>query len=316
METDAGMKPSVMVYVRLVLTAVCWGGTFVAGRDVARHLGPFSAAFVRFVIAGTCMWWITKHREGRLPALTMQGLLPVLLLGATGVFAYNVLFFTGLKTVEAGRAAVIIALNPGFIALGSALVFKERLSLVNSLGIVLSVCGAWVVITRGNLLHVLDQGVGAGELAILGCVGAWVSYSLLGKQYMKRFSPHAAVTWSCLSGALFLFVPALVEGLPEQVMALPWNGWLDLVYLGFFGTVLGFTWYYQGVKAIGPARAGVFINFVPIFAIVAGWAILSERVDVSLALGGVFVACGVYLTNRRKRHGKEGGKRKNSRKTA
>jgi drug/metabolite transporter (DMT)-like permease len=77
------------------------------------------------------------------------------------------------------------------------------------------------------------------------------------------------------------------------------SDWLGISYLGLFGTVLGFVWYYEGIKKIGPARAAQFINFVPACAIILAFLILGEPITGSLLIGGLFVISGVYLTNTR-----------------
>ncbi|MEW5773882.1 MAG: DMT family transporter [Thermodesulfobacteriota bacterium] len=284
-----------MIYLKLVLTMVFWGGTFVAGRQLAGQMGPFSAAFLRFAIATACLLAFVRAREGGLPRLDRRALLGVLLLGATGVFAYNALFFTGLKTVGAGRAAVIIAGNPILIALGAALFFGEGFTPRKAAGIALSVAGAAEVIGRGDPLSLLNQGLSPGDAAILGCVASWVSYSLLGKAVMTRISPLAAVTWSSLAGTLLLLPPALAEGIAPT--AYPLSAWAGLAYLGVCGTVLGFTWFYEGIRAVGASRAGVFINLVPVSAVILAFLLLGEPVDRSLLLGGALVLAGVWLTN-------------------
>ncbi|WP_028574443.1 DMT family transporter [Desulfonatronovibrio hydrogenovorans] len=287
-----------LVYIKLLLATLFWGGTFTAGRIVARDIPPFSASFLRFFIATICLVYLVRRLEGGLPKINSSQLIQVLLLGMTGVFAYNVFFFTGLQTVEAGRAAVIVATNPIFIALLAALLFREALGPVKAFGILLSVGGAILAITRGHPFHLLNQVVSMGDLAIAGCVASWAIYSILGKYSMSRLSPHSAVTYSCLAGTLALLGPALSEGLLDIMPSLSLIVWLCLAYLGFFGTVLGFTWYYQAVKIIGPSRAAVFINFVPLFAIIIGYVFLGESVDPSLIIGAVMVSSGVYLANR------------------
>jgi drug/metabolite transporter (DMT)-like permease len=74
--------------------------------------------------------------------------------------------------------------------------------------------------------------------------------------------------------------------------------WSSLVYLGLGGTVIGFVWYYKGIQRIGAMRASVFINFVPVSAILLGHLVLGEAVGWPLALGALLVITGVYLTNR------------------
>ena len=217
----------------------------------------------------------------------------------TGVFAYNVLFFLGLQTVMASRASVIIAINPIFIALFASLFFKERLRGINVTGILLCVTGAIVVISHGVPQILLHGNVGRGELYILGCVGSWVLYSLIGKHTMQKISPLAAVTYSCLIGGALLFAPACLEGLFQDAAGYRWADWVGIAYLGFFGSVLGFTWYYEGIQAIGASRAAVFINFVPVSAIILAFFLLREALDISLIMGGSMVISGAYLTNRR-----------------
>ncbi|MCG6892933.1 MAG: DMT family transporter [Desulfobacteraceae bacterium] len=287
-----------MIYLKLFLTAVFWGGTFIAGRSLGGHVDPFSAAFFRFVIASICLVAVTWHREGRLPMPGSRQWLPLVVLGMTGVFSYNVLFFKGLSLIEAGRASVIIANNPVFIALFSAILFREPLRPSKAMGVVLSVFGALVVITRGEFAALLSGGFGWGEIYIFGCVASWVTYSLVGKVVMREIPPLEAVSYASLIGAAALAVPAWMEGMPKALFAYRAVDWLNLAYLGVCGTVLGFVWYYQGIRKIGAIRASQFINFVPVSAIVLAFLLLGEPVTPSLVAGGALVVCGVYLTNR------------------
>ena len=287
-----------MVYIKLVLTALFWGGTFVAGRQVAGDLGPFSIAFLRFAMASVLLLGLARIQEGRLPRVDKREILLVILLGLTGVFAYNALFFKGLSLIEASRASLIVATCPAFIAIASALFLRERLAPVRAMGIPLSILGAVVVISKGHIGQILTGGVGRGELFILGCVLCWAAYSLLGKVAMRRLSPLVCVSYSSLAGATALAVPALFEGLTQTVHRASLLDWTSISYLAVFGTVLGFVWFYQGVRLIGTTRAGLFINFVPISAVILAFLLLREPITWSLAVGAAFVLSGVYLTNR------------------
>lgn len=290
-----------MVYIKLILTALFWGGTFIAGRALAQNSGPYSAAFLRFLVASALLFLLVRRFHGGLPPLKPDQALVVLMLGLTGVFAYNAFFFSGLKWIDAGRASLIIANNPIAITVCSAIIFGERLSRLKILGVLLSVVGAVVVISRGSVSEVLQGGIGRGELYILGCVGSWTIYSLLGKVVLKRLSPLVSVCYSAAIGTLCLMVPALWEGMLEEVRDYGGTDWMSIIYLGVFGTVFGFVWYYQGIQSIGPLRAGLFINFVPLFAIVLAYLILAEPVTPSLLAGAALIISGVYLTNYERR---------------
>lgn len=290
-----------LIYLKLLSTAIFWGGTFIAGRIVAQDVGPFSAAFFRFAIASVFLLVFVCKLEGKPPLLTRRQWIPVFLLGMTGVFSYNVFFFKGLKIISAGRAAVIIACNPIFIALLSAYFFKEKLNLIKVFGIFVSVTGAVIVIVKGDLNFLLADNFGWGEIFILGCVLSWVAYSLIGKAVMANLSPLASVFYSSAIGAVLLFFPACFEGAAQNFFYYSVSVWLSLFYLGVFGTVIGFVWYYQGIKTIGPTKAGLFINFVPISAILLASLILKEPITLSLLAGTILVSSGVYLVSVEKR---------------
>jgi drug/metabolite transporter (DMT)-like permease len=288
-----------MIYFKLFLTAVFWGGTFIAGRMLAQEVQPYSGSFLRFLVASVCMIPLVWHFEGRLQPLNRKQFLSVFLSGMTGVFLYNICFLTGLQTVPASRASVIVASNPVFISLFAALLFHgERMTLLKMIGIVLSVSGAVYVISRGNPAEILQGAIGRGEVLIFGCVLSWVCYSLIGKIVMKDVQPVSAVTYACLVGAMALLPPALFEGMTKNLGSFSMSAWLSILYLGFFGTCLGFVWYYEGIKQIGPSKSAVFINFVPISAVIMSFFFLGETIDASLLIGAALVLSGIYLTNR------------------
>ena len=294
-----GNRKTILIYVKLMLTAIFWGGTFIAGRVVAKDVGPFSASFFRFAIASSFLILIIWRIDGRLLLPKKRQMVPVILLGLTGVFTYNVFFFKGLKLINAGRASIIIANNPIFIAILSAYFFKEKLNLIKAVGIIISVIGAIIVISKGNLNEIVQGNIGWGEIYIFFCVLSWVVYSLIGKVVMSDLSPISSVFYSCVIGTFFLFFPACFEGILNNFHHYPITAWLGIFYLGIFGTVVGFVWYYEGIKQIGPTKASLFINFVPVSAVILAYMILDEPITLSLFIGTILVCAGVYLTNKK-----------------
>lgn len=285
-------------YVLLVASMALWGGTWIAGRVLGESLHPMSSAFLRFLSASIFLALMTRRAEGRLPRLALRDLPHALFLGLTGVFAYSHFFFTGLKFVPAGRAALIVACIPVCIAVCSAFLFRERFGPLRVVGTLLSLCGVAVVIADGNPLALLQGGMSRGDLLILGCVASWTAYSLGGKAAMKRISPLSAVTWSCILGTLMLLGPAVHAGLGADIQHARPVDWTCVFFLGVLATGLAYFWYYEAIRVIGAARSGIFINLVPVFAIVFGFLLLGEPVHLSLIFGGGMVIAGVWLTNR------------------
>ena len=286
-----------IIYVKLILTMAIWGGTFVIGRIMTQTISPFTAGFGRFAIASIFLWLLISYRKVKLPKLNLRQTLLVICLGLSGVLAYNLFFFLGLKDISASRAGLIIALNPVCITVASRIFFQEKLTYFKWIGVALSLLGAILIITEGNISILFSQGIDRGELLIFGCVISWVVYSLVGKLVMQKFSALVTTTYAIWVGTVLLLPFAIWE----QNNRLPdidvFTG-LGLAYLGILATVIAFTWYYEGIQEIGAAKAAIFINLVPVFAIIFGTIFLQESLSRIAFFGGGLVILGVSLVNR------------------
>lgn len=284
-------------YLLLILTMFFWGGTFIAGRMLAESVPSTNSAFLRFFIASCSLIILVYFKENKIGLPPVKQWLPLLLLGATGVFAYNIFFFKGLQHINAGRASLIIALNPLVITLCAALFLGEKLTRLKILGVLISLGGAVLVISRGDISQLFSGSFGQGEAAILVCVASWSAYSLIGRTVLKSIKPLTAVCYSSIIGTILLLFPALQNDVFIQFPNYSMQDWLCLSYLGLLGTTVGFSLYYYGITQIGATRAGIFINLVPIFAILLSWSILGEAVQSTVLLGGILVLAGVTITN-------------------
>ena len=286
-----------ITYIKLFLGALFGGSAFVAGRIMAANLPPFTSAFLRFLLASFFLVLFVFKIYGKFTRVNFSQFLLIIALALTGTAGYNFLFFSGLKFITASRASMIDSLNPSVITILSILMFKDKFTKFKFIGIILSLTGALIVISKGNLQAILQNNIGAGELFILGCVICWSSFTVLGKIIMKDLKSIIAITYACLAGTLILILPAYKENVLQNFMQYSVEVWLSVFALGFLGTALAFTWFYEGIDKIGPSRAGIFINFVPVFATLMGVLILHEKLSSSLVIGAIFVVSGVYLTN-------------------
>ena len=287
-----------LTYLSLIFTTFCWGGTFVAGRILGETTSPINSAFYRFAIATIVLVFLIKIIDGKIPIPPKETWLRLLFLGLTGVFSYNILFFEGLKHIEAGRASLLIALNPLAITASAVILFGEKLSPKQYLGIFISLCGAVFVITNGHPSTIFTGGFGYGELAILGCVASWTAYSVTGRSVVGSISPITAVFYSSLIGTLLLLPFAMMAGCFSAAVNFDGKEWLNLIFLGLLGTAIGFTLYYLAIRKIGASRSSVFINLVPLFSIILSILLLDESLKKSVLIGGLILLLGVYLTNR------------------
>jgi drug/metabolite transporter (DMT)-like permease len=291
-------EPRMLDLGRLVAVPAIWGGTFVAGKIVVATLSPLMGSFARYVIACAALLVAAFVLEGGLPRLTGRQWLGTLVLGALGVFAYNLFFMGALVKLPASRAALIIALNPAITIAISALALGEKLSVRRWLGVAIALLGVAIVVTRGELGTLGSGSVGMGELLMFAAVVSWALYTIGGRRVMGGLSPLAATSYAALWGTLLLGLFAAPEFGSLSAARFDWRMVVSLIYLGVLGTALAFVWYYMSVKKLGASVTSIFNNLVPVFGVAISVLLLGEPLLWSMLVGGAVTIFGVLLVSR------------------
>lgn len=287
------------VYLKLICVALMWGGTFIAGRIVTAELSPTLSALLRFGFAAILLVLILLKSTGGFPHLSVQQHVYAILMGLTGVFAYNLFFFAALSRIEAGRTALFVSLSPILTILAMRIFFQERLGRINYLGVCLALMGTLIVVSRGEFFAAFAQSFGTGEMMMCGAVLSWVIYTICFKQ--TQIPALTMTTYSLLWGTGFLLLSAWPELRSSGLMDISWSSWLSILYLGAFGTVLAFIWYAEAIHSIGASRTIIFNNLVPVFAVLLAFLILNEPITWSMLVGGSLSFIGVILTNKQEK---------------
>jgi drug/metabolite transporter (DMT)-like permease len=285
-------------YAKLVAVPAIWGGTFIAGRILALALPAAVGSVLRYATAVIALLVAAHWLEGGLPRLTRRQVIGTLLLGATGIFAYNLFFLGALARLPASRTSLIIALNPVVTIAAASLLLGERLSARRWLGVVIALLGVWIVVSRGDVLGSVRGAVGIGELLMFGGVCSWAAYTLLGRRVLAGLSPLAATTYAALWGLVLLAIAAAPDMLDLGRSAFTLPVVLSVLYLGVMGTSVAFVWYYQALQRLGASRTVVFNNLVPVFGATFGVLLLGEPLLPSMLLGGAIAVAGVMLVSR------------------
>ena len=289
----------VSVYVKLALVAVAWGGTFIAGRSLDGVAPKFSAC-LRFVLASAALSLFLLLSGKGFRRVNIRQALVVTLLGFCGIFSYSFFFFSGLQYISASRAALIVALNPAVMTLIAYLFYRERVTALKVLGIVLCFCGVALVVGGGEAQGAAGARGWLGEALIGGCVLSWSAYSVFCKTVVRQLGPLHTVTYSIYAGTVMLVLYAAASGVlhVDAVWRFSMAEIASLFYLGVIGSAVAYIWYYEGIKQIGVARASVFIAINPLSAVLLGAALLGEQLTLATLLGGVLIISGIVVENR------------------
>ena len=298
MVMEKGSK-DISVYVRLALVAVAWGGTFIAGRSLA-GVAPMFSACLRFVLASAALSLFLLLSGKGFRRVNVRQAIVVTLLGFCGIFSYSFFFFSGLQYISASRAALIVALNPAVMTLIAYLFYRERVTALKVLGIVLCFCGVALVVGGGEAQGAAGARGWLGEALIGGCVLSWSAYSVFCKTVVRQLGPLHTVTYSIYAGTVMLVLYAAASGVlhVDAVWRFSMAEIASLFYLGVIGSAVAYIWYYEGIKQIGVARASVFIAINPLSAVIFGAALLGEQLTLATLLGGVLIISGIVVENR------------------
>lgn len=276
--------------------AALWGASWPAGRILAQAAPPFSAGAWRFSISVVLMllWWFAVHRG--LPKLTAKQWVGLVAGGMIGVFGYNYFFMVGLATVPAGRASLVVTLNPVLTTLAAAWLFGERLNRTIALGMALAFAGAFTVLSRGEPLKLLAGDIGRGELLLLGCSVTWCVYTLMSKRLLQGMTSLTATTFTSMFGCFALLIASHSEP------AMNWSAvtatqWAAVMFLVIGSTILAYLWYFNGIARLGAGTAASYLSVVPVFSVLSSALVLGETIDSSLLFGGGLAVSGVMLMN-------------------
>lgn len=289
-------KPTAFAaYTALTGSALVWGGSIV-GQKLA--LGAFSAvetSVLRAVGALAILiplWWWT---EGGRTILSTRDLKLLSLLGL-GVLGNHLLTLFGLRYIGASTAGVIIGASPAITALLSSLLVRDIPFKTVAAGCAVSFAGVALVSGVGGAAPSGDNPWLGGLLVLLGLV-SWALYSIGGREVMERLSP-LTVNWTTLLCSLLLQIPLLWTDqklLVSGTAVVPFSGWLALLYLIVFATALGQQAWLYGVQGVGPSRAGVFVNLIPVSALLLSALVLGDVIGVREVAGIVLILTGVWL---------------------
>lgn len=284
------------IQVKLTTMALVWAGGFVINKMIAHQAGPFTIAFFRFLIASIALGLLVRWNESH-TKINMRVFLYAIAAAFFGVFLYQYIFLLAITTVDAGRSSVIMSLVPIVVMIVSFTFFKEKASVLKIIGTVFSLLGAVVVISRGNVLSVVQGSVGLGEYYMVLSVLCAVAFAFFSKEILKTLEPVITMFYVAAIGAVFLLGPAVME--MQTVSVDVWSRTFvpGIFYLALGPSVVSVVFYYEGIKKQGAAYAAQYMNLIPLFSVVLAFVFLGEQISLSLLLGGSLVLFGIYLTS-------------------
>jgi drug/metabolite transporter (DMT)-like permease len=275
-----------------VATGVQVGAAMVATRFVARDLGPATLALLRYIIGFLCLLlpaWSVWRRQRFAPL----DLLPIALLGIGQFGILIALLNFGLRTVPAGRGALLFASFPLMTMVLGAALGRERLTARKTAGVLLTMLG--VGLAMGEKVLMPGQGGWWGEAAVLGAALCGAVCSVFYRPYLQKYQAVSVSAAAMLASVLFLAaVAGSTEGLFVALPLLSSGGWVAVLFIGVGSGAGYFLWLYALVH-LPPTEVSIALSLSPLTAIGCGALLLGEPVGLGPLAGFVAVAAGMRL---------------------
>jgi len=266
---------------------------YIVARFALREFPPMQLTAVRTAIAAIILvaLWLGRRRR---PALSRNDLFSLALLGIFGITLNQLLFAFGMQRTSVAHASLLSALAPIMVLLIAALIRQERITVRKLAGMLIAVAGVAILQMDPGKHTIATM---AGDVIILLSALAIAVYSVLGKQVTAR---HDIVTVNAVSylAGLIALLPLLPPPPGFSYAAVSAAGWLSLLYMAVFPSVLGYLIYCYALTQMPASRVSAFAYLQPLLATILAVPMLGEPVTGSLAGGGALVLLGVYVTER------------------
>jgi len=285
-----------LAYVLLCIATLAWAGNFIVGRYIHAQVTPVTLSYGRWGLALLILLPFTLRAVIRQLPLVRQHLFLFAALGLTGMTLFHSFVYAALEATGAINAALILSMTPIVIVAFSWLLDREPISPLQAAGIAVSLVGAVVLITRGDLSAVRTLDFNRGDLWMLIAMPNWALYSVLLRRRPHNVTPMVVLTVTIAAGLVFLtpvFIFELIRGSDFRVNT---ETMLSVAYVALFASVIAYICWNRGVALIGANRAGLFMHLVPVFSALLAIAILGESLEGHHLAGVALIVLGIYLT--------------------
>jgi drug/metabolite transporter (DMT)-like permease len=284
-------------YLLLTVCALCWGGNAIAGRLAVGEVSPMLLTMFRWLGVAILTWSFARPRIMADAPVLKANLPYFMMMGAIGFTGFNTLYYIAAHSTTAINLGILQGAVPICVLIGAFLVYRTPITMVQVLGIVITIVGAAVVTVEGDPRNLVDLVFNNGDLLMLAACVIYAMYAVLLRKRpeVSGMAMFAVMGTSALLASLPLAIWEVVSG------AMIWpsgTGWFVVLFVVLFPSFISQLFFIRGVQLIGPGRAGVFINLIPIFASIFSVLILGEHFATFHAVGMVLVLGGIWVAER------------------
>jgi drug/metabolite transporter (DMT)-like permease len=281
----------------IALPIVFWAFAFPFIKIGLRELSPVNLTIMRlFTVCGIFLLFIVVAPK-RFTPIRRKDVLPLFLLGFSGLVVYHLGLNYGEQYMSASAASLIIATIPIFTVLFAAVLLKETVTRRIVLGVLFSLVGTVLISLTGTAGDPFAVTYLSAAVAVLISALVGAGYTIAGKKLLERYSALSLTVYAFLFGSLGL-LPFLSTSLVTQAAAMTWQGWGAVLFLAVLPTVVGYVLWYVALEVKTASELSVFLYFIPVLSTVISYFWFNEAITMLFVVGGALVIIGLLIVNR------------------
>ena len=294
------MSKKYSAYILLVLATLFWSGNFIVGKFATLfQIPPLSLNVFRWVSVWLILMPFTyKEIQNNLPNIKKNWLV-ISFMGIITISTFNSVVYFALNYTQVINAVLVLAAIPAATIFFSSMMNIEKTNIFQLFGLILSIIGIGSIISSGSIQKIISLSFNKGDLWMLVCVITWALYSTLLKKNKFEFSQFSLIQLMVSAGILFLIPQFFYEKSIGLEVNFNKAFFLILFYVVVFPAIAAYYCWQKGVEIIGPNRASMFIQLMPLFSAIMAIIIFNEKFEFYHFIGAAFIVTGIYLSNKK-----------------
>jgi len=287
-------------YLFLVLATFCWSGNFIVGKFATVYeIPPLTLNVFRWISVWFILIPFTYKEIFENLTYIKKNWLVISFMGVITISTFNSVVYFALNYTQVINAVLMLSAIPAATIVLSSLMKIEETNIFQLLGLVLSIIGIGSIISNGDIQKIISLDFNKGDMWMLVCVITWSLYSTLLKKNNFKLSQFTLIQLMVSVGILFLIPQFFYEKSIGLELSLDKNFILILIYVAIFPAIAAYYFWQKGIEIIGPNRASMFIQLMPLFSAVMAIIIFKEKFELYHFVGAIFILSGIYLSNRK-----------------
>jgi len=294
------LSKNYLAYVLLVFATLFWSGNFIVGKFATLfQIPPLTLNVFRWVSVWLILIPFTYKEIYNNLSNIKKNWFVISFMGVITISTFNSVVYFALNHTQVINAVLVLAAIPVATIVLSSLMNIEKTNIFQLLGLFLSIIGIGIIISNGDIQRIISLSFNKGDLWMLVCVLTWSLYSTLLKKNKFKLSQFSLIQLMVSVGILFLIPQFFYE--KSIGLELNYNKafFLILFYVVVFPAIAAYYCWQKGIEIIGPNRASMFIQLMPLFSAVMAIIIFNEKFESYHFVGATFILIGIYLANRK-----------------